>query len=76
MKVESPLEARMLIWYIGCIEPFPQLESSACQALVKKFEKNGIMRYDEDFKLIVVQDALDCFMNKIYDIELPKQVWV
>jgi hypothetical protein len=75
MKIESPLEAEMLLWYIHSPNPFPSIDTPACKSLIEKFEKNGIMRYKDD-KLIIVQDALECFMNKIREIELPKQVWV
>lgn len=75
MKIESPLEAEILLWYVHSPEPFPNIDCAACQSLIEKLCENGIMRY-EDSRLIVVQDALDCFMNKIREIELPKQVWI
>lgn len=75
MKINSPLEVELLLWYVHSPLPFPNIECIAVQNAIEKFSENGIMRYEED-KLIVVQDALDCFMNKIREIELPKQVWI
>ena len=73
MKAKAPIEIEILLWYYHSPEQHFQATNENMKYIFDKFCENGyLIETKEGYE--GVRGALDCYVKKLTDIELPKHI--
>lgn len=74
-KANSPLEISVLLHYHCSPGNPPNFNAPGVQEAIYKFCNLGLMKRNGE-TIETNADALQCYINKLIAVELPRQVWI
>jgi len=77
MKVTAPIDIEILLHYYYSPGQHKQAENEKMDNHFQFFVDQGLLtRNDITGHYTAVREALDCYVNKLMEVELPEHIWV